>query len=177
MLGRWNYARTLVGGSSLVISSPSTRIPPLQYWAGYPPRTRRPSHALIVRDFFLSFFLPTIKLAIMTIVIMVYFWILMLLQLLSHHTQMYMVLSFPQFLHSLICGLLGIHCLVSIRTNWMEPTLWMHQEHFQFHKQWVNHLISKSGESWRLWTFIDCNLCISSGVYYFTILHGPFIVI
>ena len=42
---------------------------------------------------------------------------------------------------------------------------------------WVNHLISKSGECLRLWTFTDWDLDISSGLYYATIFHGPSIVI
>ena len=50
------------------------------------------------------------------------YWTLTLLKLQFHQTHTSMVLSSPQFLHSLICGLLVTHCLVFILTNLQEST-------------------------------------------------------
>ena len=56
-----------------------------------------------------------------------YYWLLLLdtdvVKAQFHHTHMCMVLSFPRFLHSSICGLLVQHCLVFIHTKSMAPTL------------------------------------------------------
>ena len=59
---------------------------------------------------------------------------LMLLKLQFYQNQIYMVLSFPHFLHSLICSLLVTSFLVFILINLLTPTTLITRGHFLFPK-------------------------------------------